>query len=169
MMTGEQYRRSLRDGRTVFCQGRQIHDVSSDPLTKLSVDWVADGCDRHYQPAVGPYCFIPRSIEELRASEERQKSWDFPTVSTSTSLLMLLNASSRMVDEYPVYAERVLAFFDDAKRRDVRAVLTITDAKATARSPRRSRTIPTSTCTWSAANGTGSSSAGPRCTSLRRL
>lgn len=131
MMTGEQYRGSLRDGRTVFCQGRQIHDVSTDPLTKLSVDWVADGYDRHYQPgdAVGPYFFIPRSVEELRASEERQKSWDFPTVSTSTSLLMLLNASSRMVDEYPVYAERVLAFFDDAKQRDVRAVLTITDAK----------------------------------------
>ena len=99
MMTGEQYRASLRDGRKVYCQGRQVHDVTTDPLTKLSVDWVADGYDRHYQPgdAAGPYYFIPRSIEELRENEERQKSWDFPTISTSSGLLMLLNASSRMV------------------------------------------------------------------------
>ena len=131
MMTAEQYRASLRDGRRVFCQGAEITDVTTDPLTRLSVDWVAGGYDRHYQPgdASGPYYFIPRSIQELRENEERQKSWDFPTTSTSTGLLMLLNASSRMVDQYPVYAERVMSFFEDAKRRDVRAVLTITDAK----------------------------------------
>jgi len=104
MMTGTQYRESLRDGRRVYCQGRQVTDVTTDPLTKLSVDWVADGYDRHFQPgeASGPYYFIPRSVEELRANEERQKSWDFPTISTSTGLLMLLNASSRMVKDYPV-------------------------------------------------------------------
>ena len=64
MMTGEQYRASLRDGRKVYCQGRQVVDVTTDPLTRLSVDWVADGYDRHYRPgdAAGPYFFIPRSI-----------------------------------------------------------------------------------------------------------
>lgn len=132
MMTGEQYRESLRDGRKMFCQGRQIDDVTTDPLTKLAVDWVADGYDRHYEPgddAAGPYFFVPRSSEELRENEQRQKKWDFPTISTSTGLLMLLNASSRIRDSHPAYAERVLAFFDEARSRDVRAVLTITDAK----------------------------------------
>jgi 4-hydroxybutyryl-CoA dehydratase / vinylacetyl-CoA-Delta-isomerase len=131
MMTAEQYRASLRDGRRVFCQGREIEDVTTDPLTRLSVDWVAGGYDEHYRPgdAHGPYFFIPRTIEELRENEERQKRWDFPTTSTSSGLLMLLNASSRMVAQYPVYTERVLAFFDESKQRDIRAVLTITDAK----------------------------------------
>ena len=139
MMTGEQYRQSLRDGRRVFCQGRRIDDVATDPLTRLAADWVADGYDRHHDPAPGahgPYFTIPRSAEELKAQEERQKEWDFPTISTSTGLLMLLNASSRMRGGHPTYAERVLAFFDDARDRDVRAVLTITDAKGDrARSP----------------------------------
>lgn len=132
MMTGEQYRESLRDGRRVFGNGRRIEDVTTDPLTRLSVDWVAKGYDQHYQPgddAHGPYFFIPRSTQELREAEERQKTWDFPTISTASGLLMLLNASSRMAADYPEYAERVLSFFDDAQRRDVRCVLTITDAK----------------------------------------
>lgn len=132
MMTGEQYRESLRDGRRVFGNGRRIDDVTTDPLTRLSVDWVAKGYDEHYRPgddAFGPYFFIPRSTQELREAEERQKTWDFPTISTASGLLMLLNASSRMVNDYPVYAERVMAFFEDAQRRDVRCVLTITDAK----------------------------------------
>ncbi|MEZ5216543.1 MAG: 4-hydroxyphenylacetate 3-hydroxylase N-terminal domain-containing protein [Ilumatobacteraceae bacterium] len=34
-----------------------------------------------------------------------------------------------MVKDYPNCTDRVLAFFDDAQRRDVRCVLTITDAK----------------------------------------
>ncbi|MDG2114699.1 MAG: 4-hydroxyphenylacetate 3-hydroxylase N-terminal domain-containing protein, partial [Actinomycetota bacterium] len=132
MMTGEQYRESLRDGRKMFCQGREIDDVTTDPLTKLAVDWVADGYDQHYDPADdahGPYFFIPTSSDELRENEDRQKKWDFPTISTSTGLLMLLNASSRMRESHPHYAERVLAFFDEARDRDIRAVLTITDAK----------------------------------------
>ena len=34
-----------------------------------------------------------------------------------------------MAATYPVYAERVLAYFEDSQARDVRCVLTITDAK----------------------------------------
>ena len=132
MMTGEQYRESLRDGRRIFSHGRRIDDVTTDPHTKLSVEWIADGYDQHYQPgddAHGPYFFIPRSADELREQEELQKNWDFPTISTASGLLMLLTASSRMRADLPEYADRVLAFFEDAKRRDVRGVLCITDAK----------------------------------------
>ena len=43
MMTAEQYRDSLRDGRRVFCQGTEIDDVTTHPLTRLAVDWVAGG------------------------------------------------------------------------------------------------------------------------------
>lgn len=62
MMTGEQYRESLRDGRKVYCQGERIDDVTTHPLTKLAVDWIVRGYDEHYDPNAecGPYFTIPR-------------------------------------------------------------------------------------------------------------
>src|SRR4051794_11376671 len=143
MMTGEEYRESLRDGRKVFCQGERIDDVTTHPLTRLAVDWIVRGYDEHYDPTAecGPYFTIPRSVEELRHTEELQKEWDFPTISTSSGLLMLLNASSRMVG-LENYADRVLGFFEDAKTRDVRAVLTITDAKGARANPPKQQDDP---------------------------
>lgn len=132
MMTGDEYRESLRDGRRIFSNGRQIDDVTTDPHTKLAVDWISKGYDQFYEPgpeAHGPYFFIPRDSQQLRHQEELQKDWDFPTISTASGLLMLLTASSRMRAELPEYAERVLAFFEESKQRDIRCVLCITDAK----------------------------------------
>lgn len=131
MMTGEEYRESLRDGRVVYCQGQRIDDVTTHAMTRLAVEWIADGYDEHYKPGDdhGPYFLIPRSVDQLRESEELQKSWDFPTISTINGLLMLLNSSSKMIDEFPIYAERVLAYFEESRQRDIRCVLTITDAK----------------------------------------
>ena len=132
MMTGDQYRQSLHDGRRVFANGEQIHDVVTHPSVRLGVDWIAGGYDRFYDPAPdanGPYFFIPKSATELREQEERQKTWDFPTMSTSQGLLMLLQASSRMRDQYPHYADRVMNYFNETRERDIRLVQTITDAK----------------------------------------
>jgi len=132
MMTGEQYRESLRDGRRVFGHGRQIDDVTTDAHTKNSVDWVADGYDTYYDPtpdAYGPYFFVARSADELREAEERQKVWDFPTISTHTGLLMLMTVASRIGAQLPEYAERIMQYFEESKRRDIRGVLCITDAK----------------------------------------
>lgn len=132
MMTAEQYRESLRDGRRVFSNGRRLDDIPTDPHTTRAVDWIAEGYEKHYQPgqdAHGPYFFIPRSSEELREAEELQKEWDFPTISTMSGLLMLLTASSRMRADLPEYAERVLSYFEESKKRDIRCVLCITDAK----------------------------------------
>lgn len=132
MMTGEQYRGSLRDGRRIYIEGKRVTDVPGEHLFKPGVDWCAAGYDRYYDPtpgAAGPYFFVPRSVDELKGQEERQKKWDLPTISTSQGLLMVLTAASRMKADHPVYAERALAYFDDAKRRDIRLVQCITDAK----------------------------------------
>ena len=132
MMTGDQYRASLRDGRQVFFGGRRVDDVTTHPLLRQSVDWAAAGYDQHYDPspdAAGPYFFIPRSAAELREQEERQLHWDLPTVSTSQGLLMVLTAASRMRSTHPVYAERAMAYFEDSRRRDRRCVQAITDSK----------------------------------------
>ncbi len=132
MLTGDQYLESLRDGRRLFVNGHAVPDVTQEPLLRGGALAAAKGYDQHFQPgpdAHGPYFFIPSSVEELRATQEQQLHWDFPTISTSNGLLMVLTAASRMRDQLPQYAERALAYFEESKKRDIRLVQTITDAK----------------------------------------
>ena len=41
MLTAEDYRKSIRDGRASYLEGRRIEDPVTDPLLRVSVDWVA--------------------------------------------------------------------------------------------------------------------------------
>ena len=50
MLTGDQYRASLRDGRAAYIDGKRIDDVTLNPLLKVSVDWVAQNVR---QPPLG--------------------------------------------------------------------------------------------------------------------
>ncbi|MEZ5216541.1 MAG: 4-hydroxyphenylacetate 3-hydroxylase N-terminal domain-containing protein [Ilumatobacteraceae bacterium] len=99
-------------------------------LFRRAVDNAAADYDRYYDPdpkAHAPYYVIPTTPEELR--EQRN-----PTHVESSDgnhrprLLMLMTARSRMRGEL-LYADRALAYFDDARERDIRCVQTITDAK----------------------------------------
>jgi 4-hydroxybutyryl-CoA dehydratase/vinylacetyl-CoA-Delta-isomerase len=132
MMTGEQYRQSLRDGREVYIKGQRVPDVTTEPLFATSIAMTAADYDQFYQPgedAFGPLFFIPRSIEDLHEQEYRQLRWSNPTRTTSVSLLMLMTAASRIRGDLPEYAERISRYFEESKARDLRCVQTITDAK----------------------------------------
>jgi 4-hydroxybutyryl-CoA dehydratase / vinylacetyl-CoA-Delta-isomerase len=132
MLTGQQYLESLRDGRRIYVHGHAVPDVTAEPLLNRGALWAARGYDRFYDPAPGahgPYFFIPASVEDLRAQQHRQMHWDFPTISTANGLLMILTASSRMREQYPVYADRAEAYFTESRDRDIRGAITITDAK----------------------------------------
>jgi 4-hydroxybutyryl-CoA dehydratase / vinylacetyl-CoA-Delta-isomerase len=132
MLTGQQYLESLRDGRKIFINGKAVPDVTREPLLSRAALWAAQGYDKFYDPAPdahGPYFFIPTSVEDLREQQHRQLSWDFPTTSTATGLLMVLTAASRMRAQYPFYADRAEAYFRQSQQRDIRGVVTITDAK----------------------------------------
>ena len=48
MMTGDQYRASLNDGRATYFEGEQILDVANDPILGITVDSAAQGYDRFY-------------------------------------------------------------------------------------------------------------------------
>ena len=50
MMTSEQYRESLRDGRVTYLDGRRAPDVTEESLLRAAIDWVADGYARFYSP-----------------------------------------------------------------------------------------------------------------------
>jgi 4-hydroxybutyryl-CoA dehydratase / vinylacetyl-CoA-Delta-isomerase len=132
MMTGDQYRQSLRDGREVYFKGERVADVTAEPMFATSIAMTAADYDKFYQPgdeAFGPYFFIPRTLDDLHEQEYRQLSWSNPTRTTSVSLLMLMTAASRMRGDLPLYADRISRYFDESRARDIRCVQTITDAK----------------------------------------
>lgn len=138
MLTGHQYLESLRDGRKIYVNGHSVPDVTQEPLLSRAALWAAEGYDRFFDPAPGahgPYFFIPTSAGELRDQQYRQLHWDFPTTSTANGLLMVLTAASRMRAAYPVYADRAEEYFRQSQQRDIRGVVTITDAKG-------NRTLP---------------------------
>jgi 4-hydroxybutyryl-CoA dehydratase/vinylacetyl-CoA-Delta-isomerase len=41
IISPEQYIESLKDGRVVYCNGKKIEDVTTDPILKVCRDWVA--------------------------------------------------------------------------------------------------------------------------------
>ncbi len=63
MMTAEQYRASLNDGRETFFGGEQIFDLPEHPILGITVDSAAQGYERFYDPkpgAVGAFMKVPR-------------------------------------------------------------------------------------------------------------
>ena len=69
MLTGSQYKKSLFDGRAIFFEGERIEDIPRHPILGQSVDQIARGYDRWYQPgaeALNPLMSIPHSADELR-------------------------------------------------------------------------------------------------------
>jgi aromatic ring hydroxylase len=50
MMTSEQYRESLRDGRTTYLDGKRVPDVAQEPLLAEAINWIADGYAQFYSP-----------------------------------------------------------------------------------------------------------------------
>ena len=69
MMTGEEYRASLDDGRETYFEGRRVDNVATDPILGITVDSAAAGYDRFYDPtpgAVGAFMKVPGSTAELR-------------------------------------------------------------------------------------------------------
>ncbi len=82
MMTGDQYRASLGDGRETFFEGEQIYALPGHPLLGQTVDSVAAGYDRFYDPtpdAVPAFMAVPGSAAELREQVELHETVDMLT------------------------------------------------------------------------------------------
>lgn len=132
MLTGEAYRESLRDGRSVHLEGRRIVDVTAEPAFAPAITWLADTYDRHFSADTdtsGPYYEVPTSVDDLHQLAVRQRSWDISTIITSEALLMMLTASSRMRAQYPHYAEVAREYHCHARSADLRLAFAITDSK----------------------------------------
>jgi 4-hydroxyphenylacetate 3-monooxygenase len=88
MRNGQQYRESLRDGRTVYVYGERVPDVASHPAFAGIVETVAGLYDFASDPANGMIhrnpdtgtdgnkaFLIPRSADDLRARHEAIVAW----------------------------------------------------------------------------------------------
>jgi 4-hydroxybutyryl-CoA dehydratase/vinylacetyl-CoA-Delta-isomerase len=132
MMTGEQYKASLDDGRATFFDGERIKDIPGHPLLRPSVDAVARGYDWLLTQAVdgrSPVMSIPTSSEELRTKNDVVHHAGMMAHVTYTSLMTLATAAGKMADTVPEGVERMHAYIEDAGRRDIRITQCITDAK----------------------------------------
>jgi 4-hydroxybutyryl-CoA dehydratase/vinylacetyl-CoA-Delta-isomerase len=132
MMTGDEYRRSLDDGRETYFEGKQIHDIANHPMLGITVDSAAAGYDRFYDPApdaIGAFMKVPGSADELREQVELHETVDLLTHVTYASIMTLLTAADRIEPTLPENAARIRAYVADAQRRDIRITQCITDSK----------------------------------------
>ncbi|HEV8296367.1 MAG TPA: 4-hydroxyphenylacetate 3-hydroxylase N-terminal domain-containing protein [Acidimicrobiales bacterium] len=132
MMTGAQYRESLRDGRRVFFNGVKVADVTEHARFVPAIDRISAGYDRlaagGAEDAANVLSF-PRSAEELRSKMERIHEFEGTFLTTFESLLAMQTAGSRMAHAYPEYRDRIERYAEHCRANDLRCVLTVTDAK----------------------------------------
>jgi 4-hydroxybutyryl-CoA dehydratase/vinylacetyl-CoA-Delta-isomerase len=132
MLTGRQYKESLKDGRKVYFEGRLIEDLGSEPAMAIPLQAIADGYDKYYSAepgAVNPLTVAPRSAQELRERIPVITEMDLLLNVTYQSLMTLLVAAGRLEDHAPEFIPRIKAYVEDARRRDIRITECITDAK----------------------------------------
>lgn len=130
MMKGEEYKKSLDDGRATYFEGERIEDLAGHPLLGQTVDVVGQSYDRFYKPeegAISDYMKVPGSAEELRASIE--KHVDLLTHVTYASIMTLLTAADQIGDVRPEGVKRIKEYVDYVQKNDLRITQCITDAK----------------------------------------
>lgn len=131
MMTGEQYRASLLDGRKCYLDGELIKDPGEHPLLRTAVDSVAATYDRFYDPAPDafhPMYTIPRSRDDMDKRIAALGRSDI-TAGTTAACMALVEVAPELGKLRPEYRDRIYEFFDWCKASDVRCSEAITDAK----------------------------------------
>jgi 4-hydroxybutyryl-CoA dehydratase / vinylacetyl-CoA-Delta-isomerase len=132
MLTGEQYKESLSDGRATYFEGERVDDLPGHPLLGHAVSRVANGYDWLAERAVdgnSPLSRVPGSPDELREMVDLVHHSGMMAHVTYTSIMTLATAAGRIKDAAPQYIEPIDAFIADAQRRDIRITQCITDAK----------------------------------------
>jgi 4-hydroxybutyryl-CoA dehydratase/vinylacetyl-CoA-Delta-isomerase len=129
MLTGDQYRESLRDGRASFIDGERVEDTPTHPLLRTSVDWVAKTYDRHHSTGPGahnPMYELPRSGEELQAQMDLLMASDL-TAAATAGCMALRGVGPELAKVRGVYRERLERFLDHCRDADLRVAAAETD------------------------------------------
>ncbi len=132
LMTGEQYKQSLFDGRATFFEGERVDDLPGHPYLGPSVARCAEGYDWMLANAIdgrSPLQGVPTTSEELRAKVDLVRASGEMSHVTYTSVMTLATVCGRLKEFAPQYIEPMQAFVEEAERRDLRITQCITDAK----------------------------------------
>ena len=132
MMTGEEYKKSLFDGRATYFAGEKVDDLPGHPILGSSVQKAAEGYDWMLARSVNgrsPLAGIPTNSEELRQKVDLVHQSGMISHVTYTSIMTLATVCGRIKDTAPKYLEPMNAFIEEAQRRDIRITQCITDAK----------------------------------------
>ena len=148
MMTGDEYRASLDDGRATYFEGERVDDIPGHPILGVAATVVADCYDRFYSPeavARSPLMGVPKSSQELKDRIPLLHSADMLAHVTYSSIMTLITAGGRMPD-MPVYNERITAYVAEMQASDRRITQCITDAKGDRGLPPGKQPDPDSYC-----------------------
>ncbi len=129
MLTGDDYRRSLADGREVYYQGERV-EVTEHPIFSRAIDAVAETYDLYYDPAPGAisaYMRTPSNVEEMR--EHSRMRVDLISSGSYNALMTLLTSANRIEGVRPQGSELIRAYVQQMQDQDLRLVESITDAK----------------------------------------
>jgi len=129
MLTGDQYRASIRDGRKAYLAGKRIDDVTANRLLGVSVHWVARTYDEHHSSVAGarnPMYTLPRNEAELARQMQFLADADFTAATTAGCMaLRELLPELRMIRVE--YADRLAAFLDRCAAEDLRVAAAVED------------------------------------------
>lgn len=132
MLTGEQYKASLDDGRATYFGGERVPSIVRHPVLGKAVDVVAAGYDGLYSPepdAISPLMKIPQSAEDLRDHIPLLHQAGMMAHVTYTSLMTLTTAAGQLSGSNPEMVRHIEEYVADAQQRDLRITQCITDAK----------------------------------------
>jgi 4-hydroxybutyryl-CoA dehydratase/vinylacetyl-CoA-Delta-isomerase len=129
MLTGDQYRASIRDGRKTYLAGERIDDVTANRLLGVSVQWVARTYDQHHASAPGtrnPMYTLPRSQAELAKQMQFLAEADF-TAATTAGCMALRELLPELRAIRAAYADGLGAFLDRCADNDLRVAAAVED------------------------------------------
>ncbi len=129
MLTGDEYRKSLDDGRAVYYDGDRVN-VVEHPIFERAIASVAEIYDHYYKPepgAISDFLETPSTVEEMQARAELKT--DRLTTINYGSLMTLLTAADRIESIRPQSSQAMRAYVREMQVADLRLVQCISDAK----------------------------------------
>lgn len=141
LMTGDQYRQTLRDGRRLVLNGEEVMDITTHPAYRRTIDTVAELYDMQFDPKyrdtltyidadsgqrLSTGWLVPRSHEDL---EKRRETLRISTLHTlgmygrppdygSTICMGYLSLLDLFESTEPRLAANIRAFVESASRRN---------------------------------------------------
>src|ERR1700722_18634263 len=129
MLTAEDYRESIRDGRASYLEGRRIADPVTHPLLRVSVDWVASTYER--TASAGPGARNP-IFDQAATPAELEEQMEFllatdVTAASTAGCMALINVAPRLAEAKPAYRTRIEAFLKRCREDDLRVAAAVVE------------------------------------------